>query len=39
MSAILLPILSRVAGEPGIVAATPLVLAMLAYQIVSASPW
>ncbi|HKW54901.1 MAG TPA: DMT family transporter [Stellaceae bacterium] len=34
VSAILLPILSWVAGEPGIIAATPLVLAMLAYQIV-----
>jgi len=33
VSAILLPILSRVAGEPGIVLATPLVLGMLAYQI------
>jgi drug/metabolite transporter (DMT)-like permease len=34
VSAVLLPILSWVAGEPGIVAATPLVLGMLAYQIV-----
>ena len=34
VSAILLPILSWAVGEPGIVAATPLVLGMLAYQIV-----
>lgn len=34
VSAILLPILSWVMGEPGIVATTPLVLGMLAYQIV-----
>ena len=34
VSAILLPILSWGAGEPGIVAATPLVLGMLAYQVV-----
>jgi drug/metabolite transporter (DMT)-like permease len=34
VSAILLPVLSRVLGEPGIFAATPLVLGMLAYQIV-----
>lgn len=35
VSAILLPILSVAAGEPGIVAATPLVIGMLAYQIVA----
>ena len=34
VSAVLLPILSWAVGEPGIVAATPLVLGMLAYQIV-----
>lgn len=34
VSAVLLPILSWIAGEPGIVAPTPLVLGMLAYQIV-----
>jgi drug/metabolite transporter (DMT)-like permease len=34
VSAILLPILSWIAGEPAIVAATPLILGMLAYQIV-----
>jgi drug/metabolite transporter (DMT)-like permease len=34
VSAILLPVLSWALGEPGIVAATPLVLGMLAYQIV-----
>jgi drug/metabolite transporter (DMT)-like permease len=34
VSAILLPVLSSALGEPGIVAATPLVLGMLAYQVV-----
>ena len=34
VSAILLPVLSSALGEPGMVAATPLVLGMLAYQIV-----
>jgi drug/metabolite transporter (DMT)-like permease len=34
VSAILLPIVSATAGEPGIVAATPMVLGMLAYQII-----
>jgi drug/metabolite transporter (DMT)-like permease len=34
VSAVLLPVLSWLAGEPGIVAATPLVLGMLAYQVI-----
>jgi drug/metabolite transporter (DMT)-like permease len=35
VSAVVLPALSWAMGEPGIVAATPLVLGMLAYQIVA----
>ncbi|HET7594744.1 MAG TPA: DMT family transporter [Stellaceae bacterium] len=34
VSAVLLPILSWIAGEPGIVAPTPLGLGMLAYQVI-----